>query len=481
VPDRPALALSRGRRRVVVSGILLGMFLGALEATVMGTAMPTVVASLGGLEHYAWVFTSYMLASTATTPIWGRLSDQFGRRRVYLAGMLVFLVGSALAGLATSMPALVGFRAVQGLGAGAIVPVGLTIIGEIFTLTERARMQAVFSATWGIGSVVGPLVGGWLTDNWSWRWVFFVNLPFGVAAAAVLRATYPGAGRLARAPVDWLGAALLAASVTSLLCGVSGVGGTRLVWLVAAAGLGVGFLRVERHAREPVLPLDLLGHPGTAALNGTALLVGMAIFGAIAFVPLFARAAEGASATEAGAVLTPLMLGWVVMSTAAARLMLHVGQRQTVRVGLAVMALAFVVLARFPPGAAWGLLLADVALLGAGTGLSMLTLLLTTQHLAPKGALGLATSLQLFSRSIGGALGVALMGAVFAAGVGGEAAATNVVEALPAGGAPTLAGPRVVAALHQVFGVGAVIVVTALLVSLALPRGADARGRADGR
>src|SRR6516225_3468556 len=201
--------MSLRRRWIVTTGLLLGIFLAALEATVVSTAMPTVVASLGGLDHYSWVFSAYLLTSTASVPLWGRLSDLYGRRRLYLWAIGLFLVGSMLAGVSQSMLQLVLFRAVQGLGAGGLIPLALTIIGEIYTLAERMRMQAVFSSVWGVSSVVGPLVGGIITDSISWRWVFYLNLPFGLIAASIVHRTLPEHSRRARVVVDWLGGGLL--------------------------------------------------------------------------------------------------------------------------------------------------------------------------------------------------------------------------------------------------------------------------------
>src|SRR5262245_54610875 len=204
----PPVPVSRRRRQAITAGLLLGMSLGALEATVVGTAMPTVIATLGGLAHYSWVFSAYLLTSTASVPIWGRLSDLYGRRRLYLIGIVVFLTGSALSGIATSMPQLIVFRFVQGFGAGAVIPLGMTIVGELYALDERARIQALFSGMWGLASIAGPIVGGYITDALSWRWVFFLNLPLGLLATAIIAAAYPKSVAPPSARVDWPGAAL---------------------------------------------------------------------------------------------------------------------------------------------------------------------------------------------------------------------------------------------------------------------------------
>src|SRR5689334_17669562 len=214
--------ISLGRRRAITAGLLLGMSLGALEATVVGTAMPTVIATLGGLNHYSWVFSAYLLTSTASVPIWGRLSDLYGRRRMYLTGIAIFLVGSMMSGASTSMGQLIASRSIQGLGTGAIIPLSMTIVGELYTLAERARTQAIFSGVWGVASVAGPLVGGYITDALSWRWVFYLNLPFGLLALAVIATTYPKRQLTEKVTVDWLGAALMFFGVSALLLAVGG-------------------------------------------------------------------------------------------------------------------------------------------------------------------------------------------------------------------------------------------------------------------
>jgi MFS family permease len=250
-------SISLPRRRAITAGLLLGMSLGALEATVVGTAMPTVISTLGGLAHYSWVFAAYLLTSTASVPIWGRLSDLYGRRRLYLAGILTFVVGSALSGAATTMTQLIVFRAMQGLGAGAVIPLSMTIVGELYALEERARTQALFSGVWGVASIAGPLVGGYITDAISWRWVFFLNLPFGVLAMFVIAIAYPKSTRTTAARVDWAGAALLFGGVTALLIALGDVTDAVVPWLVAAAILLVVFVLVERRTADPILPLDL--------------------------------------------------------------------------------------------------------------------------------------------------------------------------------------------------------------------------------
>src|SRR5687768_12240252 len=247
--------ISLPRRRAITAGLLLGMTLGALEATVVSTAMPTVIATLGGLAHYSWVFSAYMLTSTACVPIWGRLSDLYGRRRMYLTGVAIFVVGSVMAGASQSMVQLIASRAVQGLGAGCIIPLSMTIVGELYTLAERPRTQALFSGVWGVASIAGPLVGGYITDFLDWRWIFYLNVPFGLLAAGVIAAAYPVSARVASVKIDWLGATLLFTGISSLLIALGGdTGGSVWGWVAATVVLLGLFVLSERRAEEPILP-----------------------------------------------------------------------------------------------------------------------------------------------------------------------------------------------------------------------------------
>ena len=232
------LAMSSRRRMAVTAGVMLGMFLAALEATIVGTAMPTVIASLGGLSHYSWVFSAYLITSTVTVPVWGKLSDLYGRRLFFQLGIALFLLGSILSGLSTSMAQLIAFRALQGLGAGALVPLGMTIVGDVYTVEERAKMQAVFSGVWGLSSVVGPVVGGFITDQWTWRWVFYINVPFGLAAAVIMQLALKEPKRRGRPSIDYAGAALLMAAITLLMLALV-EGGSTLAALLSARNLSL--------------------------------------------------------------------------------------------------------------------------------------------------------------------------------------------------------------------------------------------------
>ena len=475
--SRPHLPISLPRRRAITAGLLLGMSLGALEATVVGTAMPTVIATLGGLAHYSWVFSAYLLTSTATVPIWGRLSDLYGRRRIYLLGIIVFLAGSMFAGAASSMTLLVAARAVQGLGAGAIIPLSMTIVGELYTLAERPRTQALFSGVWGLASVAGPLVGGYITDALSWRWVFYINLPFGLLAVMVIALAYPPTRLTRKVRVDWLGAGLLFAGISTLLIALSDETGLPAWWVAASVVLIGLFVMVEKGAPEPILPVDMLRMPVMSRSLSVVFLVGFALFGAIAFIPLYVQTVKGGTATEAGQVLTPLFLGWVTMSIVGARATVRLGYRSVAITGSALMTAGFVGLMMLTVESSRAALFAACGVVGAGMGMQMLSLLLAVQHGVDRSRLGIATSLNQFSRSIGAAVGVAAMGALM----------TRALHGIPIPRAnEALGGEAIVLtdalrqqfayALHQVFIAGAVVSAAGLVATFFLPHVDFGRG-----
>src|SRR5438128_146843 len=417
--EKPHVSLSPSRRRAVTAGVMLGMFLAALEATVVGTAMPTIIAKLGGLDHYSWVFSAYLLTSTVTVPVWGRLSDLFGRRPLYLAAVIFFLIGSALSGASQTITQLILFRAVQGLGAGGLIPLTMTITGDIYTLRERANMQGLFSGVWGLASILGPLAGGFITDHWSWRWVFYINIPFGLAAAAVVGITLIEPKRTEHPVIDYAGATWLTIAVTLLLVALVESGEPRvwahpLMWLLVAgtAVFGYLFARTEQRAKEPIVPFSLFRNRVIAVGSLISFLVGAAMFGAITFIPLFVQGTLGGTATQAGVLLTPFLLGWVTMSVVGGRLLFRVGYRSTILAGLMLLVVSSAALVSFGQGTSRAALMVDIAAMGCGMGLVMFALIVTMQNAVDRSRLGIATSLNQFSRSIGQTLGVAAMGMV---------------------------------------------------------------------
>jgi EmrB/QacA subfamily drug resistance transporter len=496
----PTLQMSNRRRWAVTAGVMTGMFIAALEATVVGTAMPTVIASLGGLNHYSWVFSAYLVTSTVTVPVWGKLSDLYGRRLLYQIGIGVFLLGTLLSGFSTSMTQLIIFRAIQGLGAGALIPLGMTIIGDTFTVEERAKMQAYFSGVWGLSSIIGPVVGGFITDQISWRWVFFVNLPIGIVAALIIGFALREPKHESRPSIDYAGATLLMVAISLLMLAMveGGSGGLfnsqNILLFVASAILLAIFLFVEKRAVDPIIPLDLFRNKTIAIAIPAGFLGGVAMFGAISFIPLFAQGSLGFSATAAGSLLTPLMLAWVSMSIIGGRLMLRVGYRIITIIGYSALTLGFILLALFDRDTNIAWLYMDLIIIGTGLGLSMLTLLIAVQQAVEKPKLGVATSLNQFSRAIGGAIGVAVMGAILSASLASElqkaAAETGtmtVAEAAEFAANPNaLIEPTAKAsvspetldvlqtglarAIHPVFWAGALMAGLGLLVVLFLPK-----------
>jgi len=404
---------------MITIGVMLSLFMASMESTVVATAMPTIVSQLGGLSSYSWVFSVYMLASTTTVPVYGKLSDVYGRKPVYAVAMLLFLIGSLLCGFSQSMGQLIAARAVQGVGAGGLLPLAFIIIGDLFTFEQRARMQGVFSGVWGISSVVGPLLGGFLVDHVSWHWVFFINvLPGLLALTLVWRAWVdrPRAADAVRPAVDYAGAVLLTVSVVVLLLGLFEFGTPTGGALMLAALLMFGGLAwVEHHAADPVLPLALFRDRlfAIACLHGV--LAGWAMFGSTAYVPLFVQAVLGTSATEAGATLMPLLIGWVLSSIIGSRLLLTVGYRTIALVGSGLLVIGTFMMTQLGATTGAALLLGSLALMGVGMGLSIPAFLIAVQSTVRRESHGTATSTVQFSRSIGGTLGVSVMGAVLTA------------------------------------------------------------------
>jgi MFS family permease len=426
---------ARSRRGLITLALLLAMTVTALEQTVVSTAMTSIIASLRGLEIFPWVFSAYLLAATVSTPLYGKLADLLGRKRVLLFGLGLFGLGSMMSGLAQSMPQLIAMRVVQGLGAGAVGPIVLTLLGDLFTLEERARVQGLFSGVWGVSSVAGPWIGGELTDRVSWRWVFFVTVPFAAVAAWILvtQVDETVKRREHRAPpIDWAGAGLLTAGSTALLLFALSGGGVGL--LAVAAGFLALFVRCERRAADPVLPIDLLRTPHIAAAIGVSGLIGALLFGIDTYIPLFVQGVTGGSARVAGRMITPLFLAWSVSVAVAAKVLTRLGFRRTALVGSVLVAsgmLAMTIGTAFPASSG-PLFVAGMLVMGLGFGPTSLCCILGVQNAVPWGRRGAATAAVMFVRTMGGALGVGVLGASLSSVLAERLASTPGVDVVAA-------------------------------------------------
>lgn len=427
---------------LLILGIVLSVFMASMEATVVATAMPTIAAQLGGLEQYAWVFTAYLLTSTTLVPVFGKLSDIFGRRRVYLVAMTLFLGGSVLCGMATTMNQLIWARAIQGTGAGGVLPLSFIMIGEMFTLAERARFQGIFSGVWGVSSVVGPLLGGFIVDNVSWHWVFYINVVPGMLAVALIWTNWRDVVRnTGRVPIDFLGAALLTSAVVALMLGLQwGTTAMRIALIAGAVALFLLLLWVERRAEDPILPLELFKDRLFSVAIANGLLTGVAMFGTLSYVPLFVQGVLGTAATQAGLALAPQMISWVLASIVASNLILRFSYKHIAIVGMICLSIGTGLLAFFSGNAHLPTIMVFLALMGVGMGLTVPSFMVSVQSTVAREQLGTATSMIQFSRSIGGTIGTGVMGAVLASlllsglAAVGEGLDATVVNSLITGG-----------------------------------------------
>jgi EmrB/QacA subfamily drug resistance transporter len=428
----PGYNFTIGRILAIYAGLMVTLLLAALDQTIVATALPRIVSDLGGITQYSWVFTAYMLTSTVTVPLYGKLGDVYGRKNLFLFAIVVFLLGSALCGAATDMTQLVVFRAIQGVGAGGLFPLSLAVIGNIVPPRDRGRWQGLIGAVFAASSILGPAVGGFIVDNASWRWVFLVNLPVGGVALVVISITMPRRTPQTAHPIDWLGAGVLAAGVASLLMGLVW-GGKNYPWtsghvigaLALAAVLLVAFAVIERRAREPILPFDILRNPIVAGSIACMALVGMAMFGTISYVPLFVQGVIGTSATSSGVVLTPLMLGAVTTSLLTGQLVSRTGRyRWNAILGPLVLATGMFLLWRMDVNTTNAQAARNMVIAGIGIGSMMQVFVLSVQNAVPRRHIGSATALTQFSRQMGATIGVTVMGAIvnhgLPSGVGGS-------------------------------------------------------------
>ncbi len=509
--------LPRPQVIATLAGVVAAMLLAALDQTIVGTAMPRIIGDLRGFEHYAWVTTAYLLTSTAGVPIFGKLSDLYGRKLFLLAGVAVFVFASALCGVAQSMTDLVLFRGLQGLGAGCTQAMAFTTIADMFPPAQRGRISGLFGAVFGLSSVIGPTVGGFLTDGPGWRWVFFVNLPLGIAALAILFFWFPNIRRrhTRRPSIDYLGAITLLAGVVPLLLALSW-GGRDYAWdsamviglLALAVVMIAAFIFIEGRASEPIIPLELFRRPVVATSIVAAAMTSMGMFGTVLFIPLFIQGVIGTSATQSGAVLTPMMLSLVVSSTLAGQAISRLGRYRWLSVfGVALAAAGMLLLSGMGTSTDYLVVVRNMIIIGFGLGVTMPVFTLAVQNAVEQRMVGTATSTTQFFRSMGGALGAAVFGSVLTNSFGSALRAVLppfAIEAMSPEQFAKMANPQALMeggiggsssvldasgatavrlalamALHNVFWFGAAILVAVTILLALLLRDIPLRGSRD--
>ncbi|MEZ4298141.1 MAG: MFS transporter [Polyangiaceae bacterium] len=466
------------RKAPTVLGLILALAMAALEATVVSTAMPTVIGDLGGLQYYAWVANVYLLASSVSVPLYGKLADTYGRRPILLLGIALFLTGSIASGAAVSMPMLIVARIVQGLGAGSMQPVAITVVGDIFDLEQRSRIQGIFGAAWGFFGLVGPLLGGFIVDHTSWRWVFFMNIPFGIAAALLLVFNLHERIEKRAHAVDWAGAALLTAGVGAVLLAIDRPL-LRDKLIAGAVGLLalVFFVRVERRAREPVLPFELFTRPVMAVSSPVGAIIGGSMMGILTYAPLYVQAVLHGTPTEAGSAIAPMVIGWPLASAIGGRLIPRLGFRPLIRAGLFITACSGIVLAVFGSHDSLNALRLTTLAFGLGMGFANTALVIAVQTSVPWKERGVATASTMFFRTIGGALAVGVMGGVLNSSLAGTNVPPEATRQILTREGLRQIDPAVLqklgevlsGALSTVFWIVGAMSVTAFLVSLRFP------------
>lgn len=458
-PTTPQPGEGQSRRTILVSisALLLGLLLAALDQTIVSTALPTIASDLGGLDHLSWVVTAYLLASTAATPLWGKLGDQYGRKKLYQTAIVIFLIGSALCGVSQNLLQLIIFRAVQGLGGGGLIVLSMAIVGDIVSPRERGKYQGLFGGVFGATSVLGPLLGGVFTQHLSWRWVFYINLPIGVVALAVIATVLHIPVRSTKHTIDYLGTFLIASVATCLVL-VASLGGTTWAWgsgqTIGLAALAVillvFFIRAERRAEEPVLPLRLFTIRTFSLVSVISFIVGFAMFGALTYLPTFLQVVQGVSPTLSGVHMLPLVFGLLITSTVSGQIVSRTGRWRVFPIaGTGVTAVGLLLLHQLEVNSGAWEMSAYFFVFGAGLGLVMQVLVLVVQNSVGYEDLGVATSGATFFRSIGASFGVAIFGTIFTNLLRNKLTDALAGQPLPPGVSPSelAADPRAVGTL----------------------------------
>jgi EmrB/QacA subfamily drug resistance transporter len=479
-PQQPA-----PRVRVIFGALILVVLLASLDQTIVATALPTIVGDLGGLTHLSWVVTAYLLASTITGPLYGKFGDLYGRKSTLQVAIVIFLVGSALCGIAQNMPELISFRALQGLGAGGLLTTTIAVVGDIIPPRDRGKYQGLFGAVFGVSTIIGPLLGGFFVDNLSWRWIFYVNLPIGAVALFVIAAVFHTRTERVEHAVDYLGAALLAGSLTCIVLFTS-LGGTTFGWrspeIAVLIALGVIqlvlFVFAEHRAAEPILPLELFRNRIFTVCAGIGFIIGLALFGSVTYLPLFLQIVKERSPTSSGLQLTPMMAGLLVTSIVSGRLISRFGRYKPFPVvGTAVATVGMVLLSRLDLHSTTTYTSLAMVVLGLGLGAVMQVLVLAVQNAVDYRNMGVATAGSLLFRQVGGSIGIAAFGAIFSNRLHGELASqlppgTHIPKTVSPALIRTLPPAAhsaylhaVAAALHPVFVVASVIAGVSFLLT----------------